>query len=218
MDLTIDKQTCLVFDLDDTLYKEVDFLKSAYKHISKLLLPYTGTDIYDYMVNLYQSGQSTLDVIKSEYNFPYSIEYLVHQYRFHKPTLQIPDLQSLLSKLKDTSGKMGLLTDGRSITQRNKIKALGIESFFDDIRISEETGFQKPAEECYTYFEMKYPYLHQFIYIADNIIKDFITPNKLGWYTVGLRMNQHNIHNQDMSLESSYHPKVWLEDLSDLYS
>lgn len=25
---------CIVFDLDDTLYKEIDFLKSGYKHIA----------------------------------------------------------------------------------------------------------------------------------------------------------------------------------------
>ena len=28
----------LIFDLDDTLYKEIDFVMSAYKHIDRLLV------------------------------------------------------------------------------------------------------------------------------------------------------------------------------------
>jgi len=30
------KDTVVVFDLDDTLYKEIDFLKSAYKEVATI--------------------------------------------------------------------------------------------------------------------------------------------------------------------------------------
>src|SRR4051794_36889139 len=124
MSLIIDKYTCIVFDLDDTLYKEVEFLKSAYRHISNLLLPYTGRDIYPLMFDLYKSGKNTLDVIKEEFNFPHTIKELVHEYRFHTPTLTLPEeVLVLLNHIKATAGKIGLLTDGLSITQRNKINA-----------------------------------------------------------------------------------------------
>jgi len=217
MSLIINKQTCIVFDLDDTLYKEVEFLKSAYRHISTLLLPYTGSDIYEMMIDLYTTGKNTLDLIKEKFDFPYSVKELVHEYRYHSPKLTISEEVLLLLKhSKEKAGKVGLLTDGRSITQRNKIESLGIASYFDDIRISEETGCEKPAEGCFTFFQYKYPYLQHFVYIADNIKKDFITANKLGWQTCGLRMNEWNIHKQDLNLESCYHPLMWIANISEL--
>ena len=219
MSLIIDKQTCIVFDLDDTLYKEVDFLKSAYHHISKLLLPYTGQDIYDFMFGLYVNGENTFDVVKEKFSFPYSIKEIVAEYRNHKPTLTISSQTTeLLQKLKTSAGKVGLLTDGRSLTQRNKIEALGIATYFDDISVSEETGYQKPAEECFTFFQTEYSDLNKFIYIADNIKKDFVTPNRLGWQTYGLKANEWNIHKQDLIIEKMYHPAHWISDLSELLS
>ena len=39
MDIKVNKNTALVFDLDDTLYNELDFLKSAFREISSTLDP-----------------------------------------------------------------------------------------------------------------------------------------------------------------------------------
>jgi putative hydrolase of the HAD superfamily len=40
--------------------------------------------------------------------------------------------------------KLGLISNGTGATQRQKLKALGVESAFDPILISEEVGFRKP--------------------------------------------------------------------------
>ena len=37
MDIRIDNSTAIVFDLDDTLYNEIEYLKSAYAHIASHL-------------------------------------------------------------------------------------------------------------------------------------------------------------------------------------
>lgn len=217
MSLTINQQTCVVFDLDDTLYKEVEFLKSAYLHISKLLLPFTGVDIYDFMFDLYVKGENTFDIVKEKFSFPYTIKEIVAEYRNHLPTLTLQEqTKELLGKIKTTVCKVGLLTDGRSITQRNKIEALGIAAFFDDIRISEETGYQKPDEKCFLFFQNKYPEISNFIYIADNIKKDFVTPKRLGWQTCGMMMNEWNIHKQDLNIDQIYHPHIWIENITEL--
>jgi putative hydrolase of the HAD superfamily len=106
--------------------------------------------------------------------------------------------------------KMGIITDGRSITQRNKLKALGIERYFSDIIISEEFGSGKPNGNNYVFFEDKYPG-YSFYYMGDNTSKDFIIPQKLGWRMVCLRDNGNNIHKQsfdgsikDLALISSF--------------
>ena len=44
------RRKVIVFDLDDTLYKEVDFLKSAYFEIASWIeLHYNKTGVYDFM-------------------------------------------------------------------------------------------------------------------------------------------------------------------------
>jgi putative hydrolase of the HAD superfamily len=55
-------------------------------------------------------------------------------------------VRALLTELKSSGHVLGLLTDGRSRTQRNKIRALGVEKWIDEIVISEEFGSAKPNE------------------------------------------------------------------------
>ena len=57
----------IVFDLDDTLYKEVDFLYSAYRHISNMIESKYGINIYGEMKSWYDQGKSTFDLIKEKY-------------------------------------------------------------------------------------------------------------------------------------------------------
>lgn len=56
-----------------------------------------------------------------------------------------------------------------------------------------------------------------FIYIGDNISKDFIAPNTLGWITIGLLPSGQNIHrHQPESFNTEYHPDFWVNSLQDL--
>ena len=110
---------------------------------------------------------------------------------------------------------MGLMTDGRSKTQRAKITALGIESYFDKIIISEEIGSEKPAEINYRNF-MDLTDKTKFVYCGDNIKKDFVTANILGWKTIGLRDNGRNIHTQKINVHIKNLPHVWVDDLEEI--
>ena len=92
---------------------------------------------------------------------------------------------------------------------------MGLEFFFDDILISEETGYSKPSEEPYRFFMEKYPEC-EYIYVGDNPAKDFLAPNKLGWMTVCLLDNGQNIHPQDFSLASEYLPQHRIKDITEL--
>ncbi len=49
--------------------------------------------------------------------------------------------------------KLGMITDGRSITQRNKYRALELDRFIDDndLVISEEFGSEKPSEKNFLF-------------------------------------------------------------------
>jgi putative hydrolase of the HAD superfamily len=214
--LRISNSQYWVFDLDDTLYKEVEFLKSAYMYISHILKSYINKNIYDEMIDYYHNGESTFDIIKQKYNFPYSIYELVEMYRNHKPILELPsDTKAFLNILKKNEIKMGLITDGRSITQRNKIESLNIDSFFEKIIISEEFGFSKPSIEVFNCFDNK---KYDCIYVADNTSKDFITPNEIGWLTLCMLDNGINIHKQNFNLAKKYLPQYKIKSFKDLIS
>ncbi len=212
---------CVVFDLDDTLYKEIAFLKSAYRNISVLVAgeTYNSGEIFNYMLENYYNGEDVFTKVLDKYSSSLTKDDLLVEYRTHFPFIELPDESALLlNYLRDNNIILGILTDGRAITQRNKIKALGLHEFVSNgnILISEEFGSSKPAVINYQYFENRHSDVSRFFYIGDNPRKDFQSPNRLGWQTIGLIDDGHNIHKQDVVPRSDFQPQIWVERLSDL--
>jgi len=209
---------CVVFDLDDTLYKEIDYLKSAYRFIAKQLgnelLP--EDKIYNIMLEAYNKGKNAFSVVKSTLNIDTPIKTLLQWYRTHIPNITLPDdSKNLLVYLHNKNIPIGILTDGRRVTQRNKIKALSLNRYVPEqnVVISEEFGSEKPSEKNYRYFETLYPGISNFMYVGDNPRKDFIAPNRLGWKTIGLIDDGRNIHKQEAVNDES-NPRMWISELS----
>jgi putative hydrolase of the HAD superfamily len=204
----------VVFDLDDTLVKEIDYLKSAFKAIA-VKVDSTNDSLFNQMLFWYQNKENVFQNIESHYGF--SVNELKQQYRTHVPDfIQYKGVSELLLRFKEKGCFIGLITDGYSLTQRNKLKALGIEELFDLIVISEEFGSEKPNENNYKVF-------HQFAtkeyyYIGDNTAKDFLAPNRLGWISVCLLNNGENIHPQDFTKETVYLPQKTITDLNELFT
>lgn len=205
----------IIFDLDDTLYKEMDFLKSAYREIARVI---GHPEAFDFMLDSYLYGDNAFKSVIDKYYLKFTADQLLDIYRNHKPNISLEkDTVTTLEALKTRGIIMCLLTDGRSVTQRNKIEALGLYRWFaeEDILISEEFGHGKPSTECYQYFLDRYPDA-QFTVIGDNPAKDFLTPNKLGWTTICLQSNGQNIHKQDIEVTIEYLPKHRINNISQL--
>ncbi len=204
----------VVLDLDDTLYKEVDFLKSGYRKIADSLLHYSFEDPYEDMLAIYRRGGAVFQEIIEKYNYPFTAERFLAIYRNHLPDILLSEeVWEFLQKLDLTGCKTGLITDGRSVMQRNKLKALGLENYFDKVIISEEFGSSKPALENYEAFAV---FEGQKYYIADNPSKDFISPNAMGWETICLLDDGQNIHKQDFSLPKEYLPKFKIHNFREV--
>jgi putative hydrolase of the HAD superfamily len=56
----------------------------------------------------------------------------------------------------------------------------------------------------------------EYVYIADNTQKDFITPNKLGWTTICLLDKGQNIHKQNFELSNEYLPKFTINSFEEI--
>ena len=125
----------------------------------------------------------------------------------------VENFQQALKKQFPGAQGIVILTDGRSITQRLKIAALGLEKY--PVYISEEWNSEKPCEKRFQAIMAEHP-AQQYIYIGDNPQKDFLAPN-MGWLTVGLRGDKQNIHSQKIDgLVEDYLPAVWIGGLVEI--
>lgn len=198
------------FDLDDTLYKEIDYLKSAYREIAAYAAEYChgcsdspmifAAKAYDAMLAAYQNGENAFECLNRFLGLKLPISDYLQIYRNHKPRISLSeDVVQTLDTLKADGCIIGLITDGRSVQQCDKIEALGLSRWIanEDIVISEEFGSEKPSPANYEYFMNRYPKCRDFTYVGDNLQKDFIAPSALGWTTVCLLDDGRNVHKQD---------------------
>ncbi len=172
----------IVFDLDDTLYDEVEFVKSGFREISKYL---NDDNYYDFMVEVFEkNGSGTVfNELIDTFNLDIPLQKLVEIYRFHQPDIDLP-LESLellkFSQAYDTA----LISDGYYLMQENKFRALELDNY---IRYTIFTDFyhtKKPELKPFQMVMEKFKDETDFIYISDNPKKDFIAPNELGWKSI----------------------------------
>lgn len=209
------KAKYIIFDLDDTLMYEIDFLKSAFKEIADFIDKKNQEELFKLMLIKYHEGENVFDFLINNYT-NFSKEQLLQMYRNHFPNISLNEgAYDLLKKIKSKGYKLGLITDGRSITQRNKLRALKIEGLFDKIIVSEVFGSIKPDERNFkTFLEND---IEEYYYIADNPKKDFIVPNKLGWTSICILDNGNNIHPQNFEVADEYLPRIKVEVLKDIH-
>ena len=205
----------VVFDLDDTLYKEVSFVESGFKAVAGHL----GDMSYaEEMMDFWSKGQNAFEELRKQHSIGTSVAELLDVYRFHIPSIQLDGSTILaLDTLVNHGKTLGIITDGRTRTQRNKIETLGLYRWFspDNIIISEDFGTAKPDMKNYRFFMLKYP-SKSYAYIGDNLNKDFITHKYLAWRTICLKDNGQNIHAQNFSMSEEYLPENTITNMSEI--
>jgi putative hydrolase of the HAD superfamily len=184
----------VLFDLDDTLYDEMDFVKGGFRAVAKYVSLVYNINENSFFVRLMSilenegRGQTFDKALKENGLVSASIvNKLVQVYRYHEPNLLLyPDAQSTLVKLTGKY-KLGLITDGNKLVQRRKIHSLGLQKFFDIVITTNSYGkkSQKPSQ---------FPYLkalsklkvkpNEAIYVGDNPSKDFLGARQAGLWTI----------------------------------
>ncbi|CAZ97893.1 HAD family hydrolase [Zobellia galactanivorans] len=215
MDIKVDEKSVIVFDLDDTLYNEIDYLRSAYSAIAMELAPKQWKKLFVQMFSMYRNKENVFEYLTT--TFGVEKQMLINLYRNHQPAIvPFEGVLPLLKHIKDKGGKLGIITDGRSKTQRAKLSALAVVDYFDTIVISEELGSEKPDQKNYRAIEEAFPN-HRYCYIADNIRKDFLAPNTLGWDSIGLIDNGLNIHSDAFRYFTEDHlPKTFVKNIGEI--
>lgn len=212
----------VIFDLDDTLFAERDYLISAYRAIDRHLVergimpPGMAFDVMTGEGDAFDSLAAAL-ASRGEAS-ALTVADMVEIYRTHTPSLSLPaESLSTLMALHSRGIPMGLITDGRVNTQSAKIKALGLERFIDRrlMIISEAIGHDKRSPVAFEMIERALAgRAGRFIYVGDNPAKDFDRPGQRGWATACLRSRGHNIHPQ--RLETLGESTVVIDRLTDV--
>ena len=150
-------------------------------------------------------------------NMGWTKQELLNTYRTHYPTLSLFDgVREIIQEIKIKKGNIGIITDGRKITQRNKLEALGIVALIDKVVISEEIGSEKPDERNYRIMEEAFADC-SYLFMADNLRKDFITPNQRGWKTLGLIDNGLNMHfDSHKYCDKRHSPQGWVTSFEEI--
>lgn len=217
----VTRNKVVVFDLDDTLYKEIDYLKSAYYEIADWFRNhYDIYGLWGEMLRYYGEKKDVFQEIIDFYKRPIEKEFLLDMYRAHQPNIQLDDdTRFVLDYLKKSEGyEIAIITDGRSLTQRNKAKALGLYQYLGDeldMLVSEEHGYEKPDRYAYEMVEAFFPQC-EYVYVGDNPKKDFLAPNRMRWNTICLLDDGRNIHKQDFGLPNDYLPKWRIGNMKDI--
>jgi HAD superfamily hydrolase (TIGR01549 family) len=173
----------VIFDLDDTLYSEKEYVKSGYKAVSN----YLGGEYEDKLWDFFEAGKPAIDELLKELGRENEKAEVLKVYRSHKPDIHpYLGVAEMIAVLKDRGIKVGIITDGRPEGQRNKLEALGLD--VDDVIITDELGgiqFRKPCDIAFRIMITRWRLNPaDVVYVGDNLVKDFQAPQQLGMKSI----------------------------------
>jgi putative hydrolase of the HAD superfamily len=219
----------VLFDIDDTLFDTTTLAKMARVNAVKAMVE-SGLPIHDV-----QRGYKPLVKIVEEYGANYDqhfdrlLEVFGHKQdpkviaagivAYHDTKLAYlkpdPDVIPTLIALRDKGCKIGIVSNGRSVKQWEKIIRLGLQHFFHKVVISEEVGVEKPESKI---FDIALKKLHvnadEAVYVGDTLETDVFGANKAGLVSVRLLKRKR----KESPLDRTMRPKVTIRRISELLS
>ncbi|MGG3925070.1 HAD-IA family hydrolase [Metabacillus fastidiosus] len=219
------KLKAVIFDLDDTLHPEMDYVLSGFRVVSEHLSININAEskvIYESLISLFEKDRGNVFdsfLTLYEINKEKLVQQCIDLYRDHYPNIKLKtEVYDLLKWLKEHTFKIGIITDGRPEGQWNKIKALRLEEFCDKIIVTDELGgiqYRKPCEVSYIQMLNSLGVLpSEAVYIGDNPTKDFVTANKLGITTIMIK-NDRGMYSQS-NISRNYAAHLNINELEEI--
>lgn len=216
----------VIFDLDDTLYYEQDYVKSGFRAVSRYIGSKYGVsekEFYKLQLDILEKeGRGKVfDLALENFSLPLDeVEKMLAVYRSHEPEgIQLyEDVEYILEKLKkEGKYKTGIITDGNSQVQWNKIKALGLIDLVDEIIVTDDFGVDKRKPAPFAYLRLLESFkikAGEAVYIGDNPLKDFIGARELGLKTIRV-MREQGMH-IEKRMEAAFEADLKVNSLRNL--
>lgn len=187
----------VVFDIDDTLYLERDYVRSGFNAVGAWAEENLGIHGFAKLAwAAFEDGTrgtifDTALIGCGLEPTPELTGRLVGVYRGHDPAIALlPEAARCLATLKGRV-RLAVVSDGPRLSQLAKVRALGLEALVDEIILTEELGpgFGKPSPRAFELVEERLGAAGPAcVYVADNPAKDFDGPAGRGWRTVRIRL------------------------------
>jgi len=184
----------IVFDLDDTLYLERDYVLSGLHAVGKWADGQIGTlglgmvmqerFLAGARTRIFDESLADLGLHPSES----TIARMLATYRHHRPQIRLAEDAAAFLADPPARTAIVIITDGFIAAQKRKIRALGL--FRRGILLgvcTDQWGREhwKPHPRAFlrvqNFFDLR---SSCFTYVADNPQKDFVAPSALGWQTI----------------------------------
>lgn len=210
----------LVFDLDDTLYNERNYVLSGFRAVSGYLgsvYSVPEDEAFQLMALKLELGRGRIfDDTLEHFGLCTRKRVLncISVYRGHAPDIRLDrDADACLERFSEHP--LYIVTDGNKYVQNNKLVALGL---FDRVRscyITHRYGVKNSKPSSYCFFricEREGVPPTEVVYVADNPNKDFVGIKPHGFRTVRLMQG----HYRDLELPAEYEADHRLTGLSGL--
>ena len=185
----------IIFDLDDTLYDEIDYMRSGFQEVCRELERRGVRDALastDFLERAHRQDRSdVLQQLAQQLEFPIEwIPALAQHMREHEPRIRLPEeTVRVLSSLR-RNFRLGCVTDGWLAVQQRKANALGVELHLDSIVFSDEFGrsawkpHPRPFLECCA--RLKVEPTHA-LFVGDNPERDLVGAKNAGMRAIRIR-------------------------------
>ena len=211
----------IVFDLDDTLYDEITYVRSSFFKVAVYLSEKynINKDIIYADLNdvLEKKGRGNVfNVVLSNYDI-YSkteVKKCLSVYRNNTPKIKLFD-EAIICLERFVDFRKYIVTDGNKMVQTKKINALSLNKYFIKAIPTHNFGVSNSKPSTYVFnkiLEWENARPHQLVYIGDNPMKDFVNLKKEGFKTIRVLTGFY----KDLSLESEFEADYLVNTLDEI--
>ena len=183
----------VLFDLDETLYRERRFALSGFAAVARMLEARTGVPsqhTFRQLVLAMRRGRraSAFQALCADQRWPESwIPKFVEIVRTHTPKLTLPTRSRAVLREMRGSWRIAVVTNGLPSVQRRKVKALGLERLVDQVIYAEEhgLGIGKPEPSSFlAAARLLDVEPRRCVFVGDDLVKDIGGAARLGMSTI----------------------------------
>ncbi|WP_322906657.1 HAD family hydrolase [Paenibacillus campi] len=225
----------LIFDMDDTLYDQMEPFGHAYNDVFGAQAQYevpverlfVKSRLHsDVVFDQVQNGLMSDDEMHvyrithafADFGIAISVEQALafqERYAFHQQYLEVhPFMKELLDYGQQHGLRMGIITNGPAEHQAAKVKQLGMERWIapEDIFISGKIGIAKPHTAIFRYVEQQMQIVPADTwYFGDAYANDVVGAKRAGWHCVWINRRQIPLPENapyvpDANLDKTEHP------------
>jgi putative hydrolase of the HAD superfamily len=183
----------VLFDLDETLYRERRFALSGFAAVARVFAARTGVPprrIFLHLVgSLRRDRRATaFQTLCAAEGWPDSwVPKLVEIFRTHTPRLRLSaESRQALQEMRG-SWRIAIVTNGLPSVQRRKVKALGLDRLVDAVIYAQEhgSGLGKPEPSSFLAAARQLRVEpRRCVFVGDDLVKDVGGAARLGMRTI----------------------------------